>query len=63
MRLSETDKASTEIVNDGGSVAKTGDTLKSKISKWEGWVKEKSVSPIPRTSFGESGGGNGNVKK
>ena len=27
--------------NDGGAVAKTADTLKSKINAWEGWSKEK----------------------
>lgn len=41
LRLHETDKKHTVIENDGGAVAKTGDTLKTKINAWEGWSKEK----------------------
>jgi hypothetical protein len=48
LRLSDIDKTHTEIENDGGSVANTKDTLRSKISKWEGWVKEKAPVPVVR---------------
>jgi hypothetical protein len=41
LRLHETDKQHTVIEGDGGAVAKTGDTLKSKINAWNGWSKEK----------------------
>ena len=48
LRLDETDKQETQTENDGGAVAKTQDSLKNKISKWEGWSKEKA-SPVPPT--------------
>jgi hypothetical protein len=42
LRLSNIDEKHTKIENDGGSVAKTQDSLRSKISAWETWTKEKA---------------------
>ena len=41
LRLTASPFRDTIIENDGGAVAKTADTLKSKINAWEGWSKEK----------------------
>mmetsp|Transcript_15450 Transcript_15450/g.14814 ORF Transcript_15450/g.14814 Transcript_15450/m.14814 type:complete len:198 (-) Transcript_15450:226-819(-) len=44
LRLSNIDEKHTKIENDGGSVAKTQDSLRSKISAWESWTKEKALN-------------------
>ena len=47
LRLENPVKVEGHTENDGGAVAKTQDTVVNKISKWEGWSKEKSASPLP----------------
>ena len=48
MKTETLDAAHTNVVNDGGPVAKTTDKLVDKISKWEGWVKEIGSSSSPK---------------
>ena len=47
LRLENPETESAHADHDGGAVAKTQDTVVNKISKWEGWSKEKSTSPLP----------------
>ena len=46
MKTETLDAAAQDITLDGGPVAKTTDKLSTKISNWEGWVKEIN-KPIP----------------
>lgn len=44
LRLEENQLSHTPVENDGGAVAKTTDTQKSKINAWERWSKEKGAA-------------------
>ena len=48
LRLQDADSQETHIENDGGAVAKTGDTLKNKIHNWEAWSSKDKASPVPK---------------
>ena len=48
MNTETLDAEHTDVLNDGGPVAKTTDRLVDKISKWEGWVKDIGNSNSPK---------------